>query len=588
MESYTLPFMLKYGNAADEKREKAEVLSKAFSDAAGAYFHRYNDIEKVIKSVKNKMYAFLTLGLLLCISSVIVLFILDNLTIGLVLLITGIISLGISYFYKSKKAKKHDEKENLYPDETMKYLSKMYLPVYIVPYSERKSMVIDSRDLGEPVEVELENYDTDRLFSSFEDFNKAVKNYAQIRKGGELIDVEYLEEYNGSIKQEKILEKDLLDSLENINEYSHPNSWNQKIFRVNVHRPESDFNIGLNRLYGKKEMVNRPIQSFEVYTSPEEAIEGVEDLKGLEMEASSSDILDQTVRWKQSISDYIKTIESSLEDNIEEASFNYEMIRARSFDLVDRQICPKCLSMVESEDTGPTKGEPVKTYYDLEEFVLNNLETPIRNMDSSIRCEDCHSVIEAVGKKTVDCPTCNSETIEIESPEGSPKRKAEKYIKTNINVKLDDIPMEYVFGLSTCYYKDGEWYCEKHGYVEPKILPGYGDVLSIACDGAWEEMKKPVRKQVAKTKDNAVDCLDQYRSQKLQLSSYTQLENEVECVLSQLEGDMMAARMALSNLGWKVENIQRDSTCAPSSSNQNHRQKEHVDDSVQTGVNLYD
>lgn len=550
MEEYKVPFLYDRESPVDEETEKAEVLAKAFNDSAGSYFQDYKELGDRLKSASNKMYAsFISSALLVLIG--VFLLISRGQTWNFLPLIFGLVSVGAGYYFRGKKIDIHSQREELNPDEEIDYLSKMYLPVYIVPYSDDKSLVMDSRELGDSVEVELNDYDMNPLISALENFEKSLDEYNDMVSGRDMLNHGAVEEKSKELTEEKIIEKGLLESLDKVDNATSPASWIENSFSFHVHKPESDFIQGMNFINKYKEQsFTSELPLFNTLTDPEEAEENVEDLKGIEVKASSSDILNKTVEWKNSISEIISGVEGTLERNMEITSSNYESLSILSEDQMKVQVCPKCLSEQVNDDSGPTKGQPVENYFNLEEYILNEFETPIKNMDNSIKCDECNAVLESIDKEIINCPECNAETIKYKSPEGSPRNKAERYIRTNVEVTLDDMPMRYIFNIPLCTYEDGDWYCEDHGKVDPMTLPALGDVFGHTADNAWDEMKEPVKKRCADSKEKAMDNLNEYRSQKMQLAPYEQTEIKIESIISQINGDVEAARTAMKEMGW--------------------------------------
>jgi len=564
MEEFTVPFLHDRGRPVESDREKAEILAKAFNDSAGSYFPEYKRLGEEIRSAKNKFYAALGIAILLLVVGVIY---------ELYILIGTLLLAAVSAYFYNIKNKKQTTRMNLMPAQNISFLSKMHIPVYIVPYSSEKSLVIDSRGMGESVQVDLENYDMDSLISSLEEFEGALEGYYELIDQKEMLDPETVEEHDEEIMKDKLIEKNLLTALNKIVDSSSPEAWEKNSFQLDVHKPESNFTKDLKYLYDYKENsevnyhtniqqfdYDSDIPCFDIFTDSKEAIEKVNELKGMEARASSSDIIDKTREWKNSISDILKDIEMNLENNIEIADSSYTKLNSLNTGLVNTQVCPKCLSSKENDDSGPTRGQPAEDYFNLEKYILNEFETPINNMDDNVRCGECNTVVEAIDRETIRCPECSSETVKYKSPEGSPRNKAEKYIRNNIEVKLDDIPMKYIFDLPVCSKEEGKWYCDKHGEVEPISLPAFGDVLAPTAEKTWDEMKEPIKEQCGKAKEKAMEHLNQYRSQMLQVATYEQAEIELESLISQINGDIRSARTAMKKLGWggNVDHISKD------------------------------
>jgi len=134
IKEVTMPYSILYNNKPlNDREECAEIFSKAFYEISKNYFKQRFQIENEIEVLKERQKKYVGVGVFIFILGILLAFI----KIWLILIVCLGVIVAIYNYKKYRKLIENKVKEQfeLKPEGKIKFISKIYLPLYIVPYN---------------------------------------------------------------------------------------------------------------------------------------------------------------------------------------------------------------------------------------------------------------------------------------------------------------------------------------------------------------------------------------------------------------------------------------------------------------------
>ncbi len=536
------------GKAVDKDREEAEILAKSFFISAGDFFERKvaEEIRLARLIAEKKKFMNYILGVALIGILAIVLYLFLSISICIITgIIFIIIALGI-YVVKYKRILRDIKNseillKNMAPERKLSFVSKVHVPLYLVPYA-KGAMLFDPNMRGHDVKVDLVNLDANQIEMGMGEFSKSVSRYQDNILPRNSLRIEEVLDFNKDIVHEKILEKEIIDSMSPLVKVTSNDEWIRESFRFSIHTPETVISNSLANVIGHS-VETKPdtlISTSTSYPSPH-MIESVEKLRGVELASRSSSIMDLVKVWYDKIEMLPVPIEGILTNNISKVQENNDGVKVKAGFQLNRQVCSVCFNeaLVKRD---------IRTEYDLQQFIVEQFRSSIDVMDTANKCLRCGWDVEvpqdATGEFT--CTNCGHKANALFFQ--PPQNRANEMIRERINVNLNDLPMEGMFGLPQLQKVGEKWQCPKHKSAELMKLKMLSDVISHTGNELWEEMKKPIKDSVKEANRFSTQNRQKWKDQNLALTPIRQIYTDLEVELNEVETKLAQAEKILEVL----------------------------------------
>ncbi|MEM2292883.1 MAG: hypothetical protein QXX41_06360, partial [Nitrososphaerota archaeon] len=505
----------------DENEETFEVLAYAFYLASKKYFEEKNRIEDDIADVRSQMksvkrYYWFT-GLVIFIS-IATAFALSNFYITM-FSVAGFIGSVIVYIRLKKLNEECNQLmnqwESLKIDNKVTFVSKLYLPVYILPY-KNGVMIFDALGLMPSNTFSIYNLPGDQLYQKFIELREKTKMFDQSIADKSILSVEELTKYDQNILTSKILEEPILKTLEDINNLSENLQKND--ITIQVYGPQTEFAKSIQNIFAKniqRIMEQEDIPTVAVKFTLEDAIQTIEFIRGVKTSAIAEDIVDACNRWKQEIvcNEVLNEIKSALIENVEFSNELFNGLGETIRSNINYYVCPECAKS-NIEKIGP-EYKLVKTFMDY----LNAASEGFKVLEDKENMERFYERLRNIAEE----------------------------------IKLD-LPEEIIPGLFDCSSMkidiSGETYrCQKHGDITDYTeVPKFTNVFAFVASRIFEELRKPIRDVLKKASQEINQLYLTTKSQKLALIPLEEILTQLKIKSKELETAIREAEIALSNL----------------------------------------
>ncbi len=545
-----LPWLFHANSAVSEDWEEAEILSKAFKDAAGNYFMTYANYEQK----RIRYFQGLIIGIVLTVVGMIALIPLR--WVGATLLLFSVI-LSAVMAYEQNRVKVMQQ--NLKPDKKLIYLTKMYVPLYFVPYADKGSFLFDSLGNGDDYVIDSIRYDVDVVSARINSLIESVNRYRDLTAEKSVLTAPMIKMYNKDAFDNRLMTSDVVGQLEALKENTGESVWIKESIKVNVHNPKGDLSTALKIMWKHLKSIGNDILAIKERYNINYFIEKLEAIGKIEKENIEGEMGKIVEMWRDRVIDEVYPILENFEDKIGVTEDYYGKYYAINDLLSKRQICPKCYKDALSKYSASE--EEIKSandLYNLENFVIRNFAEAIHTMSDKIRCPNvidgvqCPGFLEERDGKYV-CNVCGAEFTpeEVEGIE-SDSEKAKSLLKQNINVDINPIPMEgvlYLDNMQPLMESGINWKCKKHQDVEESQIVEYpilSDAFAPAAKNIWDvEIIGPVREKVLNAKDKAMSHRETFKSHKLMTIPYKEIAVNFDVMSDKILSDIQEADMMI-------------------------------------------
>lgn len=505
----------------DETEETFEVLSYAFNLVSKEYFEAKNKIEDDMADVereesKTKKYYAITGGII--VFSLIVAVMLANIPIALIGVI-GVIG-SVAVYLKLRKLNQEygglvGELESLRINKKIKFLSKLYLPVYLMPYKEGV-MIFDALGKMPSVSFPIYNLPSDQLTQAFDELKDKVGVFEQKIVEKDTLSADDIADYDQTIKDSRTLEKPIFEVLEKISNLSESLQRNDATFQV--YGPQTNFAQSIRQVFEKtihRIMEQNDLPTINVKFTMEEAEQTVEHIRGVKTSAMEADIVAACSKWKQEIADnqVLDKIKATLMGNIEYSNelFDqfYESFRASIYDY----ICPEC-AKEQLNDVKP-KYKLVTTFMDY----LGGASEGFKTLKDEENLNRFHERLQSI-----------TEEVKLDLP--------------------DEI-IPGIFDYSTMKTKKigATFSCQTHGDICNCIeIPSFTSVFASTASRLFEELRKPIRDNLKGAAQEINQLYSSTKSQKLALLPLEEIQTQLKIKSKELEAAVREAELVLSNI----------------------------------------
>jgi hypothetical protein len=499
----TVPFLWQGTEPVHDDLEAAEVMAYAFKESAKKYFpkivglerEKYNAIQ-VSHEGWNNFRNSAVVGVILLVIGIILAFISPPL--GIILLIVGGVLLGVSYlhFYQgvyqgalANIAIYDARMEELVPDEQVEFISKIYIPFHIVPYSSTTSILFDTVDKGTTEKISVINMMSDKVTSGLSGLLKDVNDFNSVFKAGELLTPDGAKAAFQGLTPNDRMERKVEGRLDTIVEAVSPENWLEENLKLSIHAPNTPISTTITNMMAHEKRSSK-IPSVPVKLSLVDAEDRVTKVRGAETQSLDGGLTSTVTSWMETLRVTTDLIEQRLSTSIGQGEDLNASVAGYRKVLSQVQVCPNCLEELESVEK-----VPMEIRYDLGEFIMDKFSASIHAMHGGEVCASCGNNISAVAQFE-ECPSCRKRKTVMRFLPGSAQAKAEAMVKSRIKADLKEIPMVVILGPKTLEMSGATWTCPTHGEIRlPVALSAYDEVFAHTADKVWMEMEAPIRKK---------------------------------------------------------------------------------------------
>ena len=477
------------GTALSEDEEAAEIYAKAFNKISTEFFKKRAELKDEINKGRKEQKKGVLIGI--CVSAFGIFLIISGINwiiqIGIILIILGLIISTLLYRkWKIFMERKREEIEQLEPEKRIKFLSKVNLPVYIIPY-DGGSMIFDARNLGEKEEIIIENIHADRLLKELDVLEQEVQRYKEIFS--RYVKVEDVMNYDEHVYTEKKLEGKIISSLMNVKNVF--DDVKKSRYTFTIHKPQSKIAQSTFNLWKMREkmLVKGSYNTVPSLLSLSEAISIIDGLRGIEVEVLRGDVIGIVKESIGRVNDVIVPILETLNSNLDVVNNCYEETGRIIDALSSKYFCEMC-----SRSEG-------RSEYKLKEFIEESMEYTRRSLEElgeEKGWKEVESILESLSEVGLELPddlldTLVSDRDVLKDP-------------VSHNVK-----------------------CEMHGenVKTLKVIFG-GDIFARTAVAVFDELKVPILKRAEDMWKELNEAEANMRKERLAIAPFEQIYNQLE------------------------------------------------------------
>ena len=503
--------------------ECTEILSLAFYDNNKDYFvdrHRLesnlDNNKKDIDQLNTKIKILLVIGIITFIIGV-----------GIILLIIAYV-----FFRKIKRLEEMNKNfeidiGNLYPKGIIDYASKLFLPLYVFPFSNNKSLVFDSMGMGNALDISYVNINDKEVANCNRKFHNEL-NWILDKTGNPIVSKDEMYKEKPHITTSEYPGIDLYNSLLDLEECYSSRKWRSEKVSATIHGPHSPIGSNLSYFLDIPGDSYRNLNIIRPYKSIMDCENDLKKLKRIREITIDEDLSSEMIDSEQKLNYALKPLIENYLDSISLLKNHVSNYLYKTEPLFYHQFCPECIEIKELE--------PLEERYNLGHYIMEKFRASIDAMDGGEKCLKCGKIINIACSSDEDCLHCGSLVSTVRAHPRSAQAKAEMMIEENIRADLDNIPMQPILKLEHLQIDGDAWKCRNHGLIkDARNFIQFNEVFSYTVKNLWDEMEKPVRKKADKANTIVTQNRQKYNDQMLSLLPFDQLMQDMEIERKRLE-----------------------------------------------------
>jgi len=503
--------MLGDDGPVDDRVARTEVLARAFADAAGDFFERRKQYEDAIEEAESEKDRMKMIGI-------------GGVGIGVLLLVVGVaggdgaslplIGIGLlvaaaggAYAYTQYQAAEERIEENRRnlrenePDGEVSFVSQVTVPFYLVPYQER-FMIFDGLDQAPETRLELANIDGDALTSEAERYEEMIDTFEETLGGESVVSPEFAEQFAPDVAEHGRLERPLLDRIDAMTDVA--SSVSHDVVNVNVHA--NDTKSESIRSFAERGAFREgsDLPSVPTRRSAAESEAAVDEIRGVEQEAVSGDLLSQAREQRTFVNETATEFAERLQTNEEAVGDHYDAHAESVETAVHRHVCAECLA----ERT---------------EDIDSRL-----NLVSEILSSETGSLGAALSDRDLD--------------EGYDGKFTEK-IRNDIQREIPELSETLKRAYNTLpELGAGGGHCEVHGEVQTTPVPDGGAIFGETWRSLYYAFREPIMESAEDLERDAEEVRQNKEQKMIDMTQYEQIKERAERDYHQVRSDYEAAK----------------------------------------------
>ena len=500
-----------------EETARTEVLAKAFSEAAGDFFERWKGYEDAIREAekrKNKMRNIGIGGVLAGAGLILLgLLVLDTVAVSaagfLVAAAAGIYAY-MQYQDAEEKIEQNEQKiEDNEPDGSVSFVSKIHVPFYLVPYEEDSYMIFDGLDTASETNIQLSNIDGDELESASNDLTEVKEIYDEYVSDAGVIDPEFAEKVSPNVTEHRVMEYPMVDQMNRMTEIASDLDVTEVDAAVHANDTKSE---SVKTLLEKNVCTEaNGVKTVETRKEMAECEDVINQIKGVEEQAVSGDILDRAKSHRRKVREISEELEISLGSNRKVVDDHYSEFEEKHSSLTQKSVCADCFE------------EKVDEIADELNLVDQVLGAETGSFGAALNDEDIDQIDPEFRRR-----------IREEISEDLPQLEGELLNSYN---GLEDIHGDT---------------CEKHDNAGKIQVSDMGDLFGEVWRSMYYSYRKPILDKAEDLEKEAEDIRDSKEQKMIDLSQYEQIKDSYEREYQSIKSEYDAARMTEERLGGGV------------------------------------
>lgn len=506
--SYQAPGMLDGGETVEREYARTEVLARAFDDAAGEYFDRQKRYEDNVSEAEDDRHQMklvgagaAVVGLALVVVGVTVM---DNLVVSAVGFLAGAAVAAYAYTqYQDAEERIEENEQNLRgnePDGEVTFVSQIGVPMYLVPYKD-DHMVFDGLDTAPERTLDLANIDADSLLAQQDALDEQKAAYDDLLADETVVSPDHLAQFAPEAGEHRQLERPLLERVDAMTSVASDIDRDTISASVCANDKKSRSIASLAR----SDLLERgDLPTVEVRKSMGECEAVVDDIRGVEEQAVSGDMLDQARECRTSVDSIATELGRRLQGNESTVSDHY-VEHAETVDTqLHKHVCEECLA-------------------DRVEAIVDEL-----GLVDQILSSDAGSLGTALSDKDLNRGTDEAFTDRIRNDIEDAVPSIDDELKRAYN-RLDSLGPD-------------SGYCAVHGDVETVPVADSGALFGEVWRSLYYAFRDPIMDSVDDLEQEAEDIRQNKEQKMVDLTQYEQIKDEAEQRYYEVKSDYEAAR----------------------------------------------
>ncbi len=487
------------------------MLARAFADAAGEFFERRKQYEDAIDEAEDRKDRMKVIGIGgVGVGVFLVLFgVIGGNSPSLALIGVGLLvaagSGGYAYKQYQEAVERIEENErNLRenePDGEVSFVSQVSVPFYLVPYQER-FMIFDGLNQAPETRLELANIDGDALTTEGERLEELMDAYEDTLGGESVVSPEFAEQFAPDVADHGRLERPLLDQMDRMTDIASDVS--HDVVDVNVHANDAK-SESIRRLAERGYLAEgSDLPGVPTRRSAAESEAEVDEIRGVEQEAVSGDLLSQAREQRTFVNERATAFAERLQTNEQAVTDHYDAYAETVDAAVHRHVCAECLA---------DRVEDIDGRLDLVSEILSS---------------ETGSLGAALSDRDLD--------------EGYDGEFTEK-IRNDIQREIPELSEELKRAFNTLpdMGSDGG-HCEIHGDVETARVPDSGAVFGETWRSLYYAFREPIMESADDLERDAEEVRQNKEQKMIDMTQYEQIKERAERDYHQVRSDYEAAK----------------------------------------------
>jgi hypothetical protein len=508
--SYQVPGMLGDDGPADRGVARTEVLARGFADAAGEFFERRKRYEDAIDEAEEQKRRMKLIGA-------------GGVAVGVALLVFGaigggspslpLIAIGVAvaagtglfaYTKFQDAVERIDEnRRNIAenePDGEVTFVSQVAVPFYLVPYQDQ-FMIFDGLNQAPETRLELANIDGDALTEEGAQLEELIDTYESELAGASVVSPGFAEQFAPAVAEHGQLERPLLDQLDTMTDIASDVS--HETVEVNVHA--NDVKSGSMRTFAQRGrfMEGSDLPTVPTQRSAAESETAVGEIRGVEQEAVSGDLLSQAREQRRFVNETATGFAERLQSNEEEVTDHYDEYADGVDAAVHRHVCADCLS------------ERVEALDNRLDLVSEILSSETGSLGAALSDQDLNLGYDGEFTET---------------------------IRNDIQREIPALSSELKRAFTSLPELGGDdGHCEIHGDVETVRVPDSGPIFGETWRSLYHAFREPIMESAADLERDAEEVRQNKEQKMIDMTQYEQIKERAERDFHQVKSDYEAA-----------------------------------------------
>jgi len=516
---YQAPGMLEGGSEVERERARTEVLARAFREAAGGYFDRLAEYEDNISDAEAEQSKMKKIGAAAVIVGLLVAVVgigpAENAIVAVVGVVIALAGAGYAYKRYSDAAARIEENEarieDNAPDGEVSFISRIGVPMYLLPYQDNH-MVFDGLKTAPETTLDLANIDADALISEEEELSAYKDVYDEALAEETVVSPDLIEEFAPEIRDHRRLERPLLDRIDTMTDIAAYIERDTITANVCANDQQSQSVAALAR----KDLLSSDgeLPTVETRHSMGECEALVDEIRGVEEQAVSGDMLDQAEASRERVDEIATELARRLQTNESRVEEHYGAHAEHVDAAVEKHVCEECLD------------DRLDAIVDELGLVDQILSSETGSLGTALSDADLDRGIPEEGASF-------TEDIRADIEDAVPELEGELRAAYN---RLEDLG------------RDGG-YCEIHGEVETEAVADSGALFGEVWRSLYYAFRDPIMESVDDLEQEAEDIRQNKEQKMIDLTQYEQIKDEAEQRYYEIKSDYETARSIERRLG---------------------------------------